>query len=165
YVEPLGAPGQVNARNYGTDYYLIVSPGGNGTVRMDQIRHTYLHYVLDTYALKRANAVKRLSPLLQLARTAPLDDSYKNDPSLMVIESLIKAIEARTFPPPPGTDAKSLESLRSSIADDAMKQGFILSRYFYDALVKFEQTPTGLKDSFGDMLYEISLDTEKKRIA
>jgi tetratricopeptide (TPR) repeat protein len=46
-----------------------------------------------------------------------------------------------------------------------MQQGFILTRYFYDALIKFEQTPTGLKDSFRDMLYEISLDTEKKRIA
>jgi tetratricopeptide (TPR) repeat protein len=164
YIEPMGAPGQVNARSYGSDYYLVVSPNSAGTLKMDQIRHTYLHYILDTFALKRANAIKRLNPLLPLVRTAPLDDSYKNDTALMVTECLIRAIEDRTLPVQAGVDAKSREAARSAAADDDMKQGFILTRYFYDALVKFEQSPTGLKDSFSDMLYEINLDAEKKRV-
>jgi tetratricopeptide (TPR) repeat protein len=163
YVDPLGAPGQVNARNYGSDYFLVVSPAGNGSLRMDQIRHTYLHYVLDTFALKRANAIKRLDPLLQYVKTAPLDESYKNDTALMVIESLIRAIEARTIPAPKGTDLKTIEATRSAAADRAMQQGFILTRYFYDELTSFEPTPTGFKDAFSDMLYGISVDTEKKR--
>ena len=27
YLDPMGAPGQANARNYGTDYYVVISPG------------------------------------------------------------------------------------------------------------------------------------------
>ena len=27
YVDPMGAPGQTNARNYGSDYYVVISPG------------------------------------------------------------------------------------------------------------------------------------------
>src|ERR1700746_2635156 len=46
YLEPMGAPGQVNARNYGNDYYVVISPAGS-ELKMDQIRHTYLHYWLD----------------------------------------------------------------------------------------------------------------------
>jgi len=33
-------------------------------VRLDQIRHTYLHYILDAKALSRATTLERLSPLL-----------------------------------------------------------------------------------------------------
>jgi len=32
YVDPMGAPGQTNARNYGSDYYVVISPGpGSGS--------------------------------------------------------------------------------------------------------------------------------------
>ena len=27
YIDPMGAPGQTNARNYGSDYYVVISPG------------------------------------------------------------------------------------------------------------------------------------------
>jgi len=27
YLDPMGAPGQTNARNYGSDYYVVISPG------------------------------------------------------------------------------------------------------------------------------------------
>ena len=47
----MGAPDQVNARNYGSDYYVVISPAGS-ELKMDQIRHTYLHYLLDPLALK-----------------------------------------------------------------------------------------------------------------
>jgi tetratricopeptide (TPR) repeat protein len=166
YVDPLGAPSQVNARNYRTDYFLVLSPANNGSFHPEQVRHTYLHYVIDAFTAKRANAVKRLNPLLQLVKTAPLEESYKNDTTLMVVESLIRAIEARTLTTPgPAGDAKKLEAFRSSAADLAMQQGFILTRYFYDALINFEQSPTGFNDSFSDMLYAIDVDKEKKRIS
>ena len=29
YIEPMAAPGEVNARNYGDDYFLVLSPAGN----------------------------------------------------------------------------------------------------------------------------------------
>ena len=161
YVDPMGASGQVNARNYSSDYFLVVSPG-TGPVKIDQIRHTYLHYVMDPLAAKRANTIRKIVPLLDTVATAPLDDSYKRDAALMVIESLIRAVEARTLPVNDRV-AKNVEAARSRMAQAAMEQGFILTRYFYDKLAEFEKDPVGLRDAFPQMLSEIDLGAEKKR--
>lgn len=163
YVEPMGASSQVNARNYGVDYSLVASPGP-GWLKTEQIRHTYLHFVLDPLVQKRANQLKRLDPLLDLAKSAPIEEHFKHDAGLMVIESLIRAIEARTVADNP-KDAKGTQSLRSAEAQKSMEQGYILTQYFFDQLAAFEAEPTGLKDAFGDMMVKIDLDRERKRIA
>ncbi len=156
YLEPLAAPGQVNARNYGDDYFLVTSPT-NGTLPMDQVRHTYLHFVLDPLALKRPAAMKRLEPLLKDLQNAPLDDSYKRDAALLVTESLIRAIEARSIP-----GGKAAETKREREVAVDMSEGFVLTSYFYDSLVKFEQEPTGLKDAFPDWLYYVDIGKQRK---
>lgn len=166
FVEPMGAPSQVNARNFGSDYYLVISPSASGVTRLEQIRHTYLHFILDTLTMRRANVVKRLDPLLFTVKDAPMDDSFKNDTALLVVESLIQAIEARTFTPPDGKkDKEALEKARNEEVEKDMKQGYILTRYFYDAMIKFEQGPTGLRDAFPEMLAAIDVDREKRRAA
>lgn len=157
YVDPMNPPGQVNSRNYGDDYYMVVSPGPNG-LKMDQIRHTYLHYILDPMALKRANTIARMSPILKTVQTAPLDSSYKNEISLMVTECIIRAIEARLTGGPKGPEAA-----KEAAAEHAMREGFVLTQYFYEQLVAFEKSPVGLKDSFGDWLYNLYLPKEIKR--
>lgn len=157
FVEPMGAPGQVNSRNYGSDYFLVVSPSPEA-LRMYEVRHTYLHYVLDPLAMKRANAMKRMEPLLAVVQKAPIEENFKYDVSLLVTESLIQAIEARTIPGGKAAEPKRLEAMQA-----AMKQGYILTRYFHDALAEFEKSPTGLKDAYGDMLHNISVAAEKKR--
>src|SRR5205807_6062228 len=78
YLEPMGAPGQVNARNYGNDYYVVISPAGS-ELKMDQIRHTYLHYLLDPLSLKYPASVKRLESLLDTVKPAPMDEAFKID--------------------------------------------------------------------------------------
>ena len=163
YVEPLAAPGQVNARNYGDDYFMVVSPSPSAPVKIDPVRHTYLHYILDPLALKRANAIKRMEPLLDLISNAPLETNYKQDMSLMLVESLIRAIEARNLPVD-GKDAKTAEMARSNAAQVSMEQGFILTRYFYDALAGFEKGEAGFRDSFGDMLVKLDIARERKRV-
>ncbi len=45
-IEPQLSPAMVNARIYGTDYVVVVSPV-NGKIPMNDVRHTYLHYVID----------------------------------------------------------------------------------------------------------------------
>lgn len=165
YVEPMGAHSQVNARNFGSDYYLVITPSANGVTQLGQIRHTYLHFILDTLALKRANAIKRLEPLLLTVKNAPMDDSFKNDTALLVIESLIHAIEARTLTLPGTKDAAVLDKARNQAVEADMQQGYVLTRYFYDALIKFEQDPVGLRDAFTPMLLAIDVDREKKRAA
>jgi tetratricopeptide (TPR) repeat protein len=158
YLEPMEAPGQINSRNYGSDYFLIVSPTADGQLPMREMRHTYLHFILDPLALKRANTMKRLEPLLDAVQNAPMDESFKYDISLLVTESLIQAIEARTLP-----GGKQADAARHEAMERAMKQGYVLTHYFYEGLGGFERQPTGLNDAYGDLLHDINLDTEKHR--
>ncbi|MGB9104217.1 MAG: tetratricopeptide repeat protein, partial [Terriglobales bacterium] len=157
YLEPLAASGQVNARNYGSDYFMVAAPAGN-SLRMDQIRHTYLHFILDPLLLKRANAMLRVAPILKTVQNAPLDEIYKKDVSLLLTESLIRAVEARMM-----AGGRNAEPVRQREADKAMSEGYVLTRYFYDQLVKFENEPTGLRDALPDWLYYLDVSRETKR--
>ncbi len=157
YLEPMGAPGLVNARNYGDDYFMVITPATNG-IKLDQIRHTYLHYILDPLILKRANQVKRISPILETVANSPLDESYKKDASLLITESIIRAIEARLTGGPIGPEAEKQAAMQA-----AMSEGFVLTHYFYDALVKFEKDPAGLSDSYGIWLMQLDVPSESKR--
>lgn len=157
FVEPLVAPGQVNARNYGSEYLMVVAPD-NGSLHLSEIRHAYLHYILDPFALKRANAMKRLEPLLAVVQQAPMDESYKRDVSLLVTESLIRAIEARTL-----QDGKAPEAQRRELVRAAQEEGFILTEHFYEQLVGFEKGPQGLRNAYGDFLVAIDIGHEKKQ--
>ncbi|MGH9537203.1 MAG: hypothetical protein ACRD3H_04735 [Terriglobales bacterium] len=158
YVEPMGAPGQTNARNYGPNYYVVISPGTNASLKMDQIRHTYLHYLLDPLAMKYPTAMKRLEPLLATVKTAPMDESFKSDASLLVTECFIRAIEVRTSGPAKGSDAAREQALENS-----EQQGFILTDYFYEALARFEKDPAGLSNAYGDLVGNIDVGRERKR--
>jgi len=158
YVDPLGAPGQVNARNYGSDYFVVISPGPNSPLKMEQIRHTYLHYLLDPFALKYPSLMETLTPLLASVKTAPMDESFKRDISLLVTESFIRAIEART-----GGTRKATDDQRQQAVENAMAQGYILTRFFYESLIQFEQDPTGLNNSFVELIGKINVKKEEKR--
>jgi hypothetical protein len=157
YLDPLGAPGVVSARNYGQEYYVVISPGGSG-LKMDQIRHTYLHYLLDPLSLKYPSSIKRLEPLLDSVRRAPMDEAFKTDTSLLVTECFVRAIEIRSQ----GT-TKTPEILRADDIAKSMEQGFILTRYFYDALIPFEKDPVGIRNTYADMLNAIDLKKEARR--
>jgi hypothetical protein len=160
YLDPMGAPGQINARSYVSDYFVVISPGRNPSLKMDQIRHTYLHYLLDPLALKYPEATKRLSPLLDSLKTAPMDESFKNDAALLSTECLIRAIEART-----SGSTQTPEAERQKAIDASMVQGFILTQYFYEALVQFEKDQAGLRNVFGGMLVGIDVRKEERRAA
>jgi hypothetical protein len=157
FLEPLLAPGQVNARNYANSYLVVVTPNQDGVINLEAIRHTYLHFVLEPLALTHGASLKRLEPILEDVHAAPARKEFKNDISLMVDESLIRAIEARmTFP-------RSNESARDAYVQRAMAEGFVLTHYFYQALAPFEKESTGMKDSYGDLLHNIDLEHERKR--
>jgi hypothetical protein len=164
YLDFLGDPNQANARNYGTDYYVVVfpspDPSSSEPLKMQQIRHTYLHYLLDPLADKHYTSVKRLEPLLQSVKRAPLEESFKTDISLLVTECMVRAVEIRTS----GTK-QTAEAMRAQAVDDAVKQGYVLTRYFYDSLLPFEKDPVGLRAAYGDLLDNIDLKKEEKAAA
>lgn len=158
YLELLGAPAQTNARNYGPDYFVVLTPGANTSLKMQQIRHTYLHYLLDPMSLKYPDVNKKLEPLLDSVKTAPMDDGFKSDVSLLYTECLIRAIEIRVE-----AGGKIAEEQRLEQVQRAVEQGFILTRYFYESLATFEKDPSGFRNVYGQMLAGIDLGKEEKR--
>ena len=157
YLDAMGAPGQTNARNYASDYYVVISPTASTAIKMQQIRHTYLHYLLDPLAFKYAGSFKRIEPLLGDVKDAPMDEAFKSNISLLVTECLIRAVEVRTLP------RKIPEAERAQNVDEADKQGYVLTRYFYDALGKFEKDPAGMRDAYADLVGSIEIGKEMKR--
>jgi hypothetical protein len=182
-MEPLLSPKLVNARVYGTDYVVVVSPV-NGTIPMDSVRHTYLHYVIEPLLYVRANAIDRTQPILKEIREAPLEFRYRNDAVALTVECLIKAIEARTmntgisaYKIPAGVDRSQLpryqreqqaveekmEAVRVATVRHNMTQGFVLSQYFYEQLLQFEKDPASLRDTIGEMVYSMDIDQQVHR--
>jgi hypothetical protein len=160
YLDPMGAPGHANARDYGPDYYVVISPGAGSELKMDQIRHTYLHYLLDPLALKYPASMERMKPLLESVKSAPMDESFKIDVSLLATECLIRAVEARTV-----GSTKTPEPARQQLVEQSVEQGFILTPYFYQALLQFEKSPAGLRIAYGDLIGGIDVHKEQKNAA
>ncbi len=167
YLDFMGSPKETDARNYGSAYYVVVFPAPNtpsgatpqSALKMDQIRHTFLHYEMDPLADKHYSAIKRLEPLLQSVKRAPMEESFKTDISLLVTECLVRAIEIRT------TGSKNEEAMRAQAVDDAVKQGYILTRTFYDAVVGFEKDPAGIRGAYSAFLDNVDLKKEEKAAA
>jgi tetratricopeptide (TPR) repeat protein len=158
YFEPMAAPGQVNSRNYLQDfYYLVVSPAGDA-IHMDAIRHTYLHFVLDPLIAKRATSLDRLNPIQLPLQKAPMAEEYKRDMGLLVLECLIRAIEAHT-----PADPKMPEHDRLALVQRDETEGFVLTGYFYGQLRDFEKGNTGLQNAFPNWLHDIDVQDEKKK--
>ncbi|HEY6764707.1 MAG TPA: DUF4932 domain-containing protein [Candidatus Sulfotelmatobacter sp.] len=166
YLDFLGDPEQVNARNYGPDYDVVVFPSpepstGSAVVlsalKMQQIRHTYLHYLMDPLAEKHFSSIKRLEPLLQSVKRAPMAESFKTDISLLVTECFIRAVEIRLM-----GNKQTAEAMRSQAVDDAVRQGYILTRSFYNSLVAFEKDASGMRGAYSDMLDKIDVHNEER---
>jgi hypothetical protein len=154
YVEPMGAPSETNARNYSLEYYVVMTPGTNTAIKIDQIRHAYLHYLLDPMVGKYAGNLAALSPLMDQLRLAPMDEAFKDDPSLLTTECVIRAIEARTL-----ADGKATRPEQEQAVNDSMSQGFVLTRYFYEKLFAFEKDNVGFKNALPEMI--VNLDVHK----
>ncbi len=182
-MEPMLSPRSVNARIYGTDYVVVVSPV-NGQIRMNDVRHTYLHYLLEPLLYARANAVDRMQPILKEVREAPLDFRFRSDSVPLAIECLIKAIEARTmdtgipeYKIPSGVERSDLpkyererqawqqkvDAVKISTVRHDMTQGFVLTQYFYEQLLQFEKDPASLRDTIGEMVYGMDVDQQVHR--
>lgn len=157
YVEPLAAPSEVNSRNYADDYYMVISPSNTAPVRLDLIRHTYLHYILDAKVLSRGTTLQRIAPILETVKASPLDESYRFDMGMLLTESLIKAIEARLL-----GGLKGETKPKEQFAWESTRQGFILTEYFYGKLVAFEGDEVGFDQSYADWLHEIDVDKQLK---
>ncbi len=182
-VEPMLSPSMVNARIYGSDYVVVVSPA-NGKVPMSDVRDTYLHYVIDPLLLTATDDIKGVDPVLKVIQDAPLAYRYRASSVALTIECLIKAIEARTmdtgvpvYTIPPGVNRsqmpryehqlrlyqKKVAAARKAAVAHDMAQGFVLTQYFYDQLIAFEKGPASLESTIGEMVYSMDVDEQVHR--
>lgn len=157
-LDPLGAPSEVNARSYGTNYYVVIAPGAKIVLKMDQIHHAYLHYLIDPMVGRFAGNLADLTPLLDSLKLAPMDESFKDDAVLLTTECVIRAIEARTLG---GRKAPVADQERA--VQESMSQGFVLTRYFYDNLQQFEKEDVGFRIAVGTMIARIDVRKEQKQ--
>jgi tetratricopeptide (TPR) repeat protein len=161
-LDPMAGPGQVNSRNYGLNHYILVAPENNA-LRIDAIRHTYLHFTLDPLVAKRsASSMKRLDSLLFAVKAAPMAEYFKEDVRSLLGESLIRAVEARMSV---SGKTKQAESKRAALAQKAAEEGFILAPYFETQLAKFEQGPESLQEVLPDWVFQLDVGAEQKRAA
>ena len=187
-LEPMLSPSATNARIYANDYIVVTSPANDppGTVKMEQIRHTYLHYEVEPLVYSRATAMNRMAPLLRTVQDAPIDFNYKSDIVSLIAECMIKAVEAHTMDaglprpvkPNPTKERvdrvdeekytanmvvyeRQTEATRRNAVQLDMKQGWVLTGYFYDRLAEMQRDGSSLKDDIGQMVY--GMDVERER--
>jgi hypothetical protein len=158
YLEPMGAPAETNARSYANDYYVVITPAPGSAPKMDLTRHAFLHFLLDPMVGKFAANLKGLDPLMDALRLAPMDESFKEDPTLLVTECLIRAVEARTM-----AGGKAPQSEQDRSLADSEQQGFVLARYFYQRLLLFEKDEVGFKAALPAIIGGIDARAEQKR--
>jgi tetratricopeptide (TPR) repeat protein len=185
-LEPMLSPSLTNARIYGSDYIIVTSPDNSpgDPVRMNEIRHIYLHYVVEPMVYSRGQAMERIQPVLRGVADAPIEFTYKSDAVSLITECLIKAIEARMYvidspaPPKPKGAVGRAETeqyqtqraiydranalARQRLVDVDESQGWVLTGYFYQALGVMEHNGDGLRDEIAPMIYGMDVDRERR---
>ena len=183
-IEPLLDPAQTNARIYGADYVVVASPV-NGTLHMKEVRHAYLHYQIEPLLYARATTLDRLLPFLKTVKDAPLDYTYRSDIVALVVECMIRAVEARTMDTgvtiykipadvrrsdleaathQHNTSVEAAEAVRRKAVQDSMEDGFVLTDYFYNAFGAFEKQPQSFKESIGEMVYGMDISQQLSHV-
>lgn len=151
YVDLLGAPNQVQTRSYVDDYFVVITPSTE--LRIQDIRHAYLHYLIDPLGLKYAKQLMEKAPLGDYALGAPLlADHFKKDFTLLATECFIKAMESRMDKKP-------------ELAMQAAKEGFVLTPAFTEILADdYERQDVVLRLHFPDMVDLLNFRREEKRL-
>jgi TolA-binding protein len=167
FVDLLAAPGEIQARNYRADTFVVMTPSVAATSRRTEelaaeqiadVRHAYLHSLLDPLSVRYYQDLETKLDLQDIAKTAPaLDAMYKDDFLMLATESLIKAIEARLSP---GSAEK-----RDAMVSEALHEGFILTPAFYDGLSAYEKQDVGMRLYYPDLVKAINVKAEKQRLA
>jgi len=140
--------------------------------------------VIEPLLYFRTNALARTQLILKEIHDAPLEFRYRSDTVVLTVECLIKAIEARImdtgipeYKIPANVDRSELpryererlayqqkvDAVRYATMRHDMTQGFVLTQYFYEEMIKFEKDPVSLKDIMGEMVYSMDIDQQVHR--
>jgi hypothetical protein len=154
YVEPL-AGSNFNFRTY-LDHYVVVVDGGEN-VKLDQLRHAFLHFLLDSLPIHYDAAIVPARPLLKIAATAPrLPYEYKTDFTGLYTECLIRAVEIELDRLAPDRRARAIDASEA--------EGFILVRPLVTQLDKFQVSEPSIHLYFPEMAAAINIGDETRRL-
>ena len=154
YVEPLVGV-HMNLRNYGDDYAVVLD--GSSSVSVDQIRHSFLHFLLDPLPKKYGKSIAPSRPLMEVAVRAPrLPREYRTDFIGFYTECLIKAVELQL-------DRMTIEQ-RAQAVNNAEADGFVLVRPLVQQLEKFQQAEPAMTYYFPDLASGINVPAEIQRL-
>ncbi len=154
YIDLLGPPNQVNARSFGVDYYVVVTPSAQP--QLDEVRHGYLHYVLEPLASKHAGLIKEREKLLSVASRAPaLDPALQENFRLLLCEALIRTTEIRMSRLPEAEKQKKIAA--------AVSEGHFLSSYFYEAMETYEKQDAGIRIYYPTLIEKLDVRREERR--
>jgi len=150
FIDLLGSPNQVQTRGYVDDYFVVVTPSIEP--RMHDIRHAYLHYLIDPLPLRFSQVLETKRGMGDYALGAPaLEPQYKNDYILLATECFIKAVESRL-------------DRRPADADQALREGFVMTPAFAEQLAVYEQQEQAMRLYFPDLVRAIDLRREEARL-
>ncbi len=152
YLDPLGPPNQIQTRSYGDDYFVALT--SSDEPKTFDVRHAYLHYLLDPTATKYSEDILKKKGIGDYAIPAPaLPEQFKSDFLLLTTECLIKAVESRL----------ELRD-RQQRVDQALHEGYILTPFFAEQLIAYEKQEAGMRMYFPDMLAAMDLKKEDERL-
>ena len=151
FIELQAAPNQIQTRSYGNEYTIVIAP--TPEPRTFDVRHGYLHYLLDPLSTRFEEILDRKKSLVDHAlRSKVLPDSFKEDFLLLTTESLIKAVEARLDRKP-------------EAVQQALLEGNILAPYFAEQLPVYEKQEQSMALYYPDMVAAIELVKEDARLS
>jgi len=158
YIDLLEAPNNFQTRNYGFEYTVFIGPslvsglGQTAQPRTFDVRHSYLHYLLEPLATHYHEIVERKKALADhLERAGGLPDAFKQDFLLLMSESLIKAVEAR------------LDNNPREVGE-ALHEGYIFAPYFAEKLPVYEKQESSMAVYYPDLVGAMDLVKEDQRL-
>jgi len=150
-VDLLGAPNQVQFRNYIDDYFIVVTPAVEQPIF--DIRHAYLRYQVDPLGARFADDLQKKARLGEHAYDSPLlGEQFRIDFVRLATECFIKAVESRLDRQP-------------ALAEQAAREGFVLAPIFEELLQLYERQEVAMRLYFPDMVGQIDMKKAQQQIA
>jgi len=150
-VDLMGAPNQVQFRNYIDDYFIVVTPAVEQPIF--DIRHAYLRYQVDPLGARFAQDLQKKARLGEHAYDSPLlGEQFRIDFVRLATECFIKAVESRL-------------DHSSALAEQAAREGFVLAPIFAELLQQYEDQEIAMRLYFPDMVNQIDVKKAQQQIA
>ena len=155
YVEPLAGDKTI-FKTFGDQYALVIRPSTDPP--LDDIRHAFLHFILDPIAIRYRVQASRAAPVLEYAARAPqLPVDLRDDFSAFFDECLVRAVELRLRRLSPADLAAAIDRAEAS--------GYVLVRPIYAGLSGFEKSEPAMGYYLPDLIKGIDVQAEQRRLS